>query len=161
MKTIYIYSDASFSKPSGTGIIGFACIAGEDTHLKTFLTTDDIQIEKIKETNNIRCEIKSAIHAIESRKQSDRVILFTDCESIVNLPTRRQKLEKMQFKNKRGQILKNADLYVKFFSLMDKFHIEIRWIKGHTPEAGQDHIHKNFSVVDQAVRKKLREITNA
>jgi len=93
-----------------------------------------------------------------SPSPSPKIHLYTDCQAVVNLPQRRSKLETRSFKSqKTGSLLKNADLYRRFFSLMDQVSIKLFWLKGHTEKAGQSLYQRNFSYIDRHVRKTLRE----
>lgn len=157
--TVYIYSDASFSKNFGIAVIGFAMFHTLDEHNTIHLKDIETTLCEIKETNNIRAEIRGALAALEACPMGKEVILYTDCQTIVDLPSRRKKLEQKNFiSESKGRELANADLYKEFFALYDLKRPEIIWVKGHSSKR-QTNIGKNFSHLDRLVRRKLREST--
>ena len=157
--TVYIYSDASFSKNFGIAVIGFALFRTQDEHNTIHLQDIETTLFEIKETNNIRAEIRGALAALEVCPMGKEVILYTDCQTIVNLPSRRKKLVQKNFMSEsKGCELANADLYREFFALYDLKRPEIIWVKGHSSKRRTD-IGKNFSHLDRLVRRKLRERT--
>ena len=138
-----IYTDASFSKTHGLAVIGY-------------MISDKLTILEIKESNNIRAEIRGVITALNAAPKSASVTLYTDCQTVTELIGRRDKLEKTNFISQTKQTpLANADLYKEFYKIYDQLHPEIIWVKGHT-SSKDTKIKKNFSTVDKEVRKALR-----
>ncbi len=142
-----IYTDASFSKTHGLAVIGY-------------MISDKLTIREIKESNNIRAEIRGVIAslsaALSAAPKSASVTLYTDCQTVAGLISRRDKLEKTNFISQAKQTpLANADLYKEFYKIYDQLHPEIIWVKGHT-SSKDTKIKKNFSTVDKEVRKALR-----
>ena len=84
--------------------------------------------------------------------------IITDCKTILDLPSRRDRLQKVEFKSKRsGKLLSNADLYKKYFLLYDEIKPEIIWLKGHSSSQYHDAVQSLFSHVDKTTRARLRE----
>jgi ribonuclease HI len=166
---IYVYSDASFSKKHGHGIGGYLIFVKKSHHESGDVANAVFVTEKFDEKNNIRVELKTAIRALkstESMRGADaledendcRVNLYTDCQSIVVLSARRERLEASHNISKRkGTPLANADLYQAFFTICDILHPKIFWVKGHSSNRGRSFIERNFSYVDRAVRMELRK----
>lgn len=155
--TFFIYTDASYSKAYGIAVIGFAQFTGVDHHKLTALSELELHIEMISEKNNIRSELRSAIMGLKSCPKNSKVMLYSDCHAVTQLPQRRENLEKQKFISKStGLTLPNADLYKEFYSISDQVDIEIQWIKGHSANRYSDTIQTNFSYLDKQVRKKLR-----
>lgn len=146
-----VYTDASFDPKRHLAVAGF-CI------LKNAEEKPLVHIHQFEEKNNIRSELRGALIALEAAEtHRTAVTLYTDCQGIFNLPQRREKLESCGYKsNRKNTPLANADLYQAFFLISDRLNLKIIWVKGHSPSANQTLIQKNFRVVDQAVRKKLR-----
>jgi ribonuclease HI len=163
METIFIYSDASFSKTYDLAVIGYISFSNALEH-KRVLTSEvksDVKSEYqfINIKNNIRAEIRAAITALQSCRVGSRVQLFSDCSGVCDLLTRRKKLEQGSFISKKtGKHLANASLYQEFFSICDSLDLDIQWVKGHSSVNRMNNIHKNFSHLDQQVRKKLRKV---
>jgi ribonuclease HI len=162
-ETTYIYTDASFSKQYEIAVIGFAHFQSRLQHETIALQSTQIQLLQINERNNIRAEIRSAISALEACAQHGNIILFSDCETVVNLPLRRKKLESTNFISKsKDAPLANTDLYREFYKTFDSYSPNIVWVKGHTPTNSPSFIETNFSILDKMIRNRLRNtITRA
>ncbi len=166
--TVFVYSDSSFSRKHGFGIGGYLIFGNNGDHDAGEVGRALFVTEKIIEKNNIRVELKTAIMAlaavesiratnVTTGEQGWGVCLYTDCEAIVGLLKRRNRLEASRYMSKqKGERLANADLYRAFFTLCDRLHPRIHWLKGHSPLQGKSTIDKNFSYVDKAVRAELR-----
>lgn len=122
---------------------------------------EQIHFQEIKEDNNIRAELRGVLLALELCRtdfKDSHVVLYTDCQTVCGLLDRRERLEAGQFVSKaKNKTLANADLYKEFYKLYDLIQPEIVWVKGHTEKQKANLIDKNFSVLDKAVRQKLRQ----
>ena len=159
--TLFIYTDASYSKAHDVAVIGFAQFSGVDQHELADLLDLQLHLDVILEKNNIRAELRSAIVALKTCPRKSDVMLYSDCHAVVDLPQRRDKLERRSFLSQSsGLLLNNADLYQEFYSICDQLNVEIYWVKGHSPNKPSnktaDKIQANFSYLDNQVRKKLR-----
>jgi len=157
---MYIYTDASFSKNHGLAVLGYALFQNQQEHDDILLSNKNIVLSVVQETNNIRAEIRASLLALQKCTESCAVTLYTDCQNIVNLISRRSRLEKTHFVSQSsGQVLANADLYKEFYALYDRMRPEVVWIKGHASKSKQktDKVQKNFSSLDKEVRRFLRE----
>jgi ribonuclease HI len=94
----YIFTDASFDKKSKIAVIGFCKL--KNLTLIPVQEKVNIVLEAITESNNIRAEIQSALMAIASCPKGTRITLYTDCQTICELPRRREKLEAQNFISK-------------------------------------------------------------
>lgn len=156
--TCYIYSDASFSKPHGIAFLGYGIFGSTKGHETLSLSEVEMKLFCVQETNNIRAELLSAIKALNDCPEGKNVILYTDCQNILNLTSRRPKLEQTNFMSQaKNQPLANADYYRDFYAAADRLNPELIWIKGHSPQRNLNRIGKNFSILDQAVRRGLRQ----
>lgn len=157
---IYVYTDASFSHQHKVGVIGFSIFSNSEKHESVLLKDNEIKLLEIREKNNICAEFRSALVALDSIKNAESpksVVLFSDCQTLIGLPQRRQSLEENLFISKsKNALLANAKLYQDFFILYDKFDLECIWVKGHFRAGTLDRVHENFSYLDKAVRKQLR-----
>ncbi len=168
MQPFYVYTDGSFSRATNVGVAGFMIFDNADDHTMQQTSLAKIRTVLMKEENNIRVELRSALAALDEVRQSgiapggqrrrdEEIHLFTDCNALVNLPTRREALEASQYRSKRGGgFLKNADLYREFFEIYDDMHPIIYWTKGHSPRTKRDFVQENFSFLDKLVRRQLR-----
>ncbi len=162
--TLTIYSDASFSNVHGIAILGFIISTDEiDSRPQGELLnlpqpgSHRIFSKSIQEVNNIRAEIKSAICALKSAPLGKKIILYCDCQGVVNLPQRREKLEARNFfSQKKSKLIANAELYKEFYSTYDRVNPEIIWIKGHSPSSTLNPTQIIFSTLDKTLRGILR-----
>jgi ribonuclease HI len=156
--SIFIYSDASFDKNHDLAIIGFGIFNSSDEHNIQPMTKIHVTLLKIKESNNIRAEIRAALYSLENIPSIKKVKLFTDCQTLCGLPSRRQGLEEKKFISKSKNLpLANSELYQEFYQAFDRLHIELIWVKGHTPKEHRTRVENNFSFLDKLVREKLRQ----
>jgi ribonuclease HI len=113
-------------------------------------------------------ELRSVLRALETVRRTPSanvsaegvkvVHVYTDCRAVTELPKRRARLVASGYVGKRsGTPLRNADLYRAFFSLHDKLTLVLHWVKGHLPASGKNIVEQNFTHVDRASRKALRE----
>lgn len=159
--TVYIFTDASFDPKNKVAIIGHFFLFDSEFVLSAGNSDELIVFEKIEEKNNIRAELRSALVAINRAPKAAKVVVYTDCEAICNLPNRREKLENTKFIGQSKLTrLKNADLYEEFFDLIDSLDPEFVWVKGHSKRNTRELIQKNFAWLDRRVRKELRKVNS-
>ncbi len=159
---VHAYTDSSFSKEFNIAVCGYSIFYNSDNHKNISLCENKISLSYLTEKNNIRGEIRGAINVLENCPLQSKVYLYTDCQCIVGLLSRREKLEANNFisKNKRNP-LANLDLYKEFYKLSDQVNLKVVWLKGHTTGYSLTLEEKNFSFLDKAVRKYLRELINS
>jgi ribonuclease HI len=159
---IYIYTDASYNKAHQLAVLGYAIFFAAENHQEQAITEQNIKCMQLQEQNNIRAELRGALWALQSLKDissKQKIIIFTDCQTLQRLSMRRAKLESTCFKSlSKNNELANADLYREFFKFYDQYHIEIQWVKGHAPKNNLTFIEQNFAQLDKSVRKNLRQI---
>lgn len=163
--TLFLYTDASFNPRHKIAVSGWSLFNNLTEHELGQSLISKLQI--FEEKTNIRAELKGAITALEfimefkkNETHSDlpQVQLFTDCQAVSDLLRRRKKLERDDFISAtQDKKLSNSDLYQKFFLIYDKIVPIIHWIKGHSRDNNRNSIQKNFRMLDQSVRKKLRD----
>lgn len=165
----FIYTDASFSHFKAFGVSGFLIFEGERAHENSQIAEPGVRTHFFKETNNMRAEIFGAIHCMktfmgEIKKkglslESLEINLFSDCQTLTNLLSRREKLTKTSYISARKKtVLPNAELYKIFYKIYDEAKPTIHWVKGHSKKENQSIFQKNFQIVDRRVRKELRAL---
>ena len=121
--------------------------------------TSEVQTKIIETSSHISTELEAAIWALESTESGRDVRLYTDSQTIADLPKRRNKLEVRQFRSRKtGNLLSNAHLYQRFFEALDERQVTISWIKGHKPSAQKTMEDLHFQRVDRTVRQLLRSL---
>ena len=154
-ESLYLFSDASFCQKSKQGVAGYMSLGYKEL-CSAASSLPHIQTSFMKEKSNIRMELRAAIDALLSVPKGRKATLYTDCQCVVNLDSRREKLLAAGFCNKEGERLKNADLYREFFLALDNHPARIIWIKGHRKKS-LNPLENCFRQVDQKVRKELKE----
>lgn len=160
-ETLYIYTDASFSKSHDLAVMGYVVFKNKLEHELADVSKLHVNINSVKEKNNIRAEVKATILALNSCPTGSNVILFSDCQTVVGLPRRKEKLIASKFIGRKENILNNADIYQEFYKESDRVQLIIHWIEGHISKDKKNKSHNIFSSVDKKVRRKLREIIKA
>ncbi len=83
--------------------------------------------------------------------------VYTDCQNIIGLQDRREKLEKNNFHSSSGKLMNNHELYKDFYEKLDDLNLTFIKVKGHKKSSLKDEIDNIFNLVDKASRKALRE----
>jgi len=162
-ETITLFSDASFSKEHGLAVLGSGFMSDSESERENgspenFETAFQVGLTTISEKNNIRAEIRAALFGLSRCSQGSKVILYTDCKAVSELPGRRKNLEGKNFRSlSKNDSLANADLYKGFFKVFDALDLEIVWVKGHSKSHQRSATEHIFSKLDTAVRRELRK----
>ena len=121
----------------------------------------DIKIRKFKNTSSTKLELEALLWALEDENLiNNSIIVFTDCQNILGLNQRREKFEENDYKTSTGKIIRNHELYKKFFEITDDLDCTFEKVKGHKKTSQKDEIDKLFNLVDKTSRKALREYFN-
>lgn len=119
---------------------------------------ESIQTKEFENTSSTKLELEVLLWALEYEDlSSKKIFIFTDCQNILSLKDRREKLEKNDYKTSTGKIVKNHLLYKKFYELIDKLDCSFEKVKGHKKSSQKNDIDKLFNLVDKTSRKVLRE----
>ena len=165
---ITIFTDASFDPASQQGIGGYFLAPGsyleqQVERIEKSAITNQIRLRLFENTSSTRIEVETVLRALEeylvkfSKSQRGNLFIITDSQCISGLLQRRSKLEINNFYSKnKNKLLKNAELYKKFYELYDIQKFEVIKITGHSPKRSHDSIHRIFSFIDKEVRKTLR-----
>jgi len=149
MSGIKLFCDGSVNPQSK---IGFGAYFIYDE----ILEDQNIFVKKFENTSSTKLELEVLLWALEDLGELE-VTVYTDCQNILQLEKRKEKLFKNDFLTSSGKKVKNEELYKKFYSEMQKLNLNFVKIKGHKKTALKDDIDKLFNLVDKASRKALRE----
>ncbi|MGM0417506.1 MAG: RNase H family protein [Thermodesulfobacteriota bacterium] len=159
MNELNIFTDASVNTKSKTGFGAYLKLTDltlSPDFLKKYITTI-----KFENTSSSRLELQTLLHALNNSKYAyDKITIYTDSQTIKELAARRERLEKSNFISGKNKVLKNHDLYKKFYKFCDESTIEIVKLTGHKKTKEKNYIDKIFSIVDKESRKALRSFTN-
>ncbi len=122
---INCYCDASYDPKTKNAVCGY------------IINSKQINLHRIKNTNNTRAEIIGLIKLLEKINNTinfdDKINIYTDCQSVLKRIKSKEKLIKNNYCNKKGIKLNNADLLEKLFLLLQP-NIILNHIDGHIPK---------------------------
>ena len=125
---ITYYTDGSASPNPGPG--GFAVIKNGQPWLMGG------EVEPV-ETTNIRMEGKALIAALEDVAGAPCTI-FTDSEFWINVVTKWAPGWQARGWTKKGGEIKNLDIVQALFTLYTNSHADLRWVRGHEGDEGNE-----------------------
>lgn len=151
MKKIKLFCDSSVNPQSK---IGFAAYVSFETYDESL----EIKTKMFEDTSSTKIELQSFLWAIDEIKEDGiNYEVYTDCQNILSLLNRREKLESNNYLTSTKKQVKNHLLYKEFYKILDSYNLEFIKVKGHKKSSLKDDIDKIFSKVDKTSRKVLRE----
>ena len=125
-----------------------------------------IQTKKFSRTSSSSLEVETLLWTLQmlldqhpSTKVDQnplKVSIYTDSQTIITLPKRRDHLEQTGYRNQKKTLIKHKDKYQLFFKLIDQIDYQLIQVKGHTKASQKTNIDLIFSYVDRASRRALR-----
>lgn len=122
-----------------------------------------VAIKRFTETSSTQLELQTLLWAISELKktqqlqpQQDHLTIYTDCQTIINLPARRWHLEQNNYCSKKNIPLKNGDLYRQLLHQFDSINFDLIKVRGHQASKHLQPIDKIFTLVDRCARQTLR-----
>jgi len=130
MKNIKLFTDSSVNPQEKIGFGSFLII--EDKNLSFENLKKTIKTKKFENTSSTKLELQTLLWALDEIKNKNSLIeIYTDCQNIINLKDRREKLEKNEYKSSQGKLINNHELYKLFFEKSDKLDLVFIKVKGH------------------------------
>lgn len=154
--TLFLFTDASVDPKTKIGY-GAYLLLGE-FELEAPLAKLKVNVKRFKCTTSSKLELETFLWALQKLPtKNSKVIVYTDCQNIINLKDREDKIKKSGYMTKRGTLIKNHMLYEKFYELTDLYECDFIKVKGHKRSEDKDDIDKYFTLVDRAAREALRK----
>ncbi|AXX94697.1 ribonuclease HI [Arcobacter ellisii] len=155
MKKIKLFTDSSVNPQEKIGFGSFLIIEDENLTLENL--KKNIKIKRFENTSSTKLELQTFLWSLEEIKNKDVIIeVYTDCQNIIGLQDRKEKLEKNNFYSSSGKLMNNHELYKEFFEKTDKLNLIFIKVKGHKKNSLKDDIDTIFNLVDKASRSALR-----
>ncbi len=155
-QTIKLFCDGSVNPQKKIGFGAYFLYTEIDTLQSA---KQKIQTKKFIDTSSTKLELEVLLWALEDSELLNKEIsIYTDCQNILGLEKRREKLESNNYKNSTGKLLNNHELYKEFYKKIDKLNCTFIKLKGHKPSKEKDIIDELFTLVDRASRDALRSI---
>jgi len=158
MEKIKLFCDGSVNPQKKIGYGAYFVYTELDT-LET--AKQKIQIKRFIDTSSTKLELEVLLWALDDKQLQDKtIVVYTDCQNILGLESRREKLESNNYISGKGKLLNNHELYKQFYKKMDVLDCEFIKVKGHKPSQSKDDIDKLFTLVDRGSRDALRDYLN-
>ena len=157
MKKIKLFTDSSVNPQLKIGFAAFLKVTDEKVSLEEI--KKEIKIKRFENTSSTKLELQTFLWAIEeiNLNTSFLIEVYTDCQNIIGLPNRKEKIQSLNYHSSSGKLLNNSELYKDFFKLLEKYNCEFIKVKGHKKNSLKDEIDDIFNLVDKAARNALRE----
>jgi ribonuclease HI len=159
MKKIKLFTDSSVNPQEKIGFAAYLLLDDEIESFENF--KDNIKIKRFEDTSSTKLELQTLLWALEELKEivdkNTIVEVYTDCQNIIGLENRRDKLERNNFHSSSGKLMNNHELYKEFFRKLDELNLTFIKVKGHKKNSLKDEIDNIFNLVDRASRNALRE----
>ncbi len=155
MKKIKLFTDSSVNPQEKIGFGAYLLILDKNKSVENL--KKDIKIKRFENTSSTKLELQTLLWSLNEIIDKNMIIeIYTDCQNIIGLEDRREKLEKNNFYTSAGKIMNNHELYKDFFEKMDKLNIILIKVKGHKKNSLKNEIDTIFNLVDKASRNALR-----
>lgn len=159
MKKIKLFTDSSVNPQEKIGFGAYLLLDDENEFLEEL--KENIKIKRFEDTSSTKLELQTLLWALEKLKEiaykNIAVEVYTDCQNIIGLENRRDKLEKNHFCSSSKKLIANHELYKDFYEKLDLLNLTFIKVKGHKKSSLKDEIDNIFNLVDRASRVALRE----
>ena len=159
MKKIKLFTDSSVNPQEKIGFGAYLLLDHENEFLEEL--KENIKIKRFEDTSSTKLELQTLLWALEKLKEiaykNIAVEVYTDCQNIIGLENRRDKLEKNHFCSSSKKLIANHELYKDFYEKLDLLNLTFIKVKGHKKSSLKDEIDNIFNLVDRASRVALRE----
>ena len=157
MKKIKLFTDSSVNPQEKIGFGSFFLLNNDE--IKAFEDLKkDIKLKRFENTSSTKLELQTLLWALDEIVDKNIIIeIYTDCQNIIGLENRRDKLEKNHFYSTSGKLMNNHELYKNFYEKLDKLNLTFIKVKGHKKNSLKDEIDNIFNLVDRVSRNALRE----
>ncbi len=106
MKKIKLFTDSSVNPQKKIGFGAYLILDDENKSLEDL--KEHIKIKKFEDTSSTKLELQTLLWALDEIINKDNIIeVYTDCQNIIGLENRKEKLEKRHFLDNK--------LYEQFF----------------------------------------------
>ena len=164
MKKIQLFTDSSVNPQKKIGFAAF--LLRYSLNIPLEVLQDSIKFKRFENTSSTRLELQSFLWALDEILKEEKDIsnffiqVYTDCQNIISLKNRKEKLQNDNYLTASGKLLSNFDLYIEFFDKTSGLNIEFIKVEGHKRKDLKNEIDNIFNLVDKASRSLLRNITH-
>lgn len=156
MKKIKLFTDSSVNPQEKIGFGSFLILEEKNISLEEM--KKNIKLKRFENTSSTKLELQTFLWALDEINDKNIIIeVYTDCQNIIGLQDRKEKLQKNNFHSSSGKLMNNHELYKDFFEKTDELNLIFIKVKGHKKNSLKDEIDTIFNLVDRASRSALRE----
>jgi ribonuclease HI len=165
---MHLFTDGSADPKTRIGYGCYLCIP--DAYLET-ITGEKIdkalRLRKFFPTSSTHLEVETLLWALTEtagriENRIEMITVYSDSQTIINLPERRSQLQLRKFKTKTGnKDLTLAKLYQDIFKMLEKLQYKFVKLAGHSKKGDKNRIEQIFMQVDRSARKALRQEVQA
>ncbi len=156
MKKIKLFTDSSVNPQEKIGFGSFLIL--DEKNISFEKMKKNIKIKRFENTSSTKLELQTLLWVLEEINDKNIIIeVYTDCQNIIGLQDRREKLQKNNFHSSSGKLMNNHELYKDFFEKIDELNLTFIKVKGHKKNSLKDEIDTIFNLVDKSSRNALRE----
>jgi len=153
---IRLFSDGSVNTQTHVGF-GAYLIVPENATFEA-LDTLHVKVKAFTQTSSTKLELQTLLWALDEVKDlADEIVIYTDSQNIIGLPSRRERFERNEYATKQKKVHEHAALYQTFYRVMDELKCSLVKVKGHKLSCDKDEIDRYFTLVDRASREALRK----
>ena len=155
---IKLFTDSSVNPQEKIGFAAFLKLSDESLSFEDMKS--HIKTKRFEDTSSTKLELQTLLWALDEIQiaSTTHIEVYTDCQNIIGLENRREKLEKNNFHSTSRRLMNNHELYKEFFKKLDELNLTFIKVKGHKKNSLKNHIDDIFNLVDKASRNALRQI---
>ena len=159
MNSLHVFTDGSVNSKLRVGYGSYLLVSDLDHPINDL--SSKVKLKRFEETSSTKLELQTVLWALNeiviAKEREIAISIYTDCQNIIGLPNRRDKLEKNDYFSSKNKKLNNYLLYQEFFHLTSNLNCQFIKIIGHQKSSNKNRLDKIFALVDKASRRSLRE----
>lgn len=160
LRKLHIFTDGSVHAQAKLGYGAYLIVDDLNASLE-FLTTQ-VKLKRFEQTSSSKLELQTVLWALSevllvAKEEEFSVSVYTDCQNIIGLPKRRERLEQNNYFSSKQKRLNHYELYQEFYRVSAALNCEFVKVSGHKPSHQKNGIEKIFGLVDKLSRHALRK----
>ena len=154
--TLFLFTDASVDPKTGIGYGAYLLL--HEFELEAPLPKLKIRVKRFEDTTSSKLELETFLWGLsEIPRYNLKIVAYTDSQNIISLKDREQRIKMNNYLTKKNTLIKNHELYKKFYEVTDFYDCDIIKVKGHKKSEDKNEVDRYFTLVDRASREALRE----
>ena len=160
MPHLQVFTDGSVNSQLKIGYGAYLVVANQNTSIDTL--KGQVKIQRFEQTSSTKLELQTLLWALDEIMvlvdlENTSLTIYTDCQNIIGLPSRRDGLEQSDYFSSKKKRLNNYELYQEFYRVTSSIKCDFIKVQGHRASDKKDEIDQLFTLVDKGARRALRE----